>query len=191
MEPFITETLAKRVQSILTKIRLAEEKAGRPAGTVRLVAATKTVTVEHIAEGVRAGLSILGENRVQEALPKIAMFTQTPVHWHFIGQLQRRKVRSVIGRFDLIHSVDTVDLAQEINRRAEEAGCRQNVLLEVNIGGEATKAGFHPDDVVGSVSISRMFVSKASGRFLLRALVRIRPGRISAHSMNSLDRLRP
>ncbi len=151
MEPLTPETLAKRVQSILTKIRLAEEKAGRPAGTVRLVAATKTVTVEHIAEGVRAGLSILGENRVQEALPKIAMFTQTPVHWHFIGQLQRRKVRSVIGRFDLIHSVDTVDLAQEINRRAEEAGCRQNVLLEVNIGREPTKAGFHPDDVVRSV----------------------------------------
>ncbi len=153
MEPLTPETIEQRVQSILTKIRLAEEKAGRPAGTVRLVAVTKTVTVEHIAEGVRAGLSILGENRVQEALPKIAMFTQASVRWHFIGQLQRRKVRSVIGRFDLIHSVDTVELAQEINRRAEEAGCQQNVLLEVNIGGEPTKAGFHPDDVVRLVSM--------------------------------------
>lgn len=151
MEPLIPETIAKRVQSVLTKIRSAAEKAGRPAGTVRLVAATKTVTVEHIAEGVRAGLSILGENRVQEALPKIAAFTQAPVHWHFIGQLQRRKVRSVIGLFDLIHSVDSVDLMQEIDRRAGEAGRQQNVLLEVNIGREPTKAGFHPDDVVRSV----------------------------------------
>jgi pyridoxal phosphate enzyme (YggS family) len=153
MEPLIQEAIAKRVQSVLTKIRSAEEKAGRPAGTVRLVAVTKTVTVEHIAEGVRAGLAILGENRVQEALPKIAAFAQASVHWHFIGHLQRRKVRSVVGRFDLIHSVDSVDLAQEINRRAEEAGCRQNILLEVNIGKEPTKAGFHPDDVVRSVSM--------------------------------------
>ena len=153
MEPLISEVIAKRVQSVLAKIRSAEEKTGRPAGTVRLVAVTKTVTVEQIAEGVRAGLSILGENRVQEALPKIAAFTQVPVHWHFIGQLQRRKVRSVIGRFDLIHSVDSIDLAQEINRRAGEAGYRQNVLLEVNIGGEPTKAGFHPDDVMRSVPI--------------------------------------
>lgn len=151
MEPLIPETIAKRVQSVLTKIRSAEEKAGRPAGTVRLVAATKTVTVEQIAEGVRAGLSILGENRVQEALPKIAAFTRASVQWHFIGQLQRRKVRSVIGLFDLIHSVDSLDLAQEIDRRAGEAGRRQNVLLEVNIGGEPTKAGFHPEDVVRSV----------------------------------------
>lgn len=151
MEPLITEAIAKRVQSVLTKIRSAEEKAGRPAGTVRLVAATKTVSVEHIAEGVRAGLSILGENRVQEALQKIAAFTQPPVHWHFIGQLQRRKVRSVIGLFDLIHSVNSLDLAQEIDRRAGGVGRRQNVLLEVNIGKEPTKAGFHPDDVVRSV----------------------------------------
>jgi pyridoxal phosphate enzyme (YggS family) len=151
MEPLIQETIAKRVQSVLTKIRSAEEKAGRPAGTVRLVAATKTVPVEHIAEGVRAGLSILGENRVQEALPKITAFTQEPVHWHFLGQLQRRKVRSVIGLFDLIHSVDSLDLAQELDRRGGQAGRRQNVLLEVNIGREPTKAGFHPEDVVRSV----------------------------------------
>lgn len=151
MEPLTPEVIAQRVQSILTKIRSAEEKAGRPGGTVRLVAATKTVAVEHIAEGMRAGLSILGENRVQEALPKIAAFPPIPVHWHFIGQLQRRKVRSVIGLFELIHSVDSLDLAREIDRRAGEAGLQQNVLLEVNIGKEPTKAGFHPDDLVQSV----------------------------------------
>ncbi|MDF0668615.1 MAG: YggS family pyridoxal phosphate-dependent enzyme [Nitrospira sp.] len=151
MEPLNPEAIGNRVQSVLAKIQSAEEKAGRPAGTVRLVAATKTVTVEHIAEAVRAGLSILGENRVQEALPKIAALIQAPVHWHFIGQLQRRKVRSVIGFFDLIQSVDSLDLAQEIDRRAGEAGRQQSVLLEVNIGREPTKAGFQPDDVVRSI----------------------------------------
>jgi hypothetical protein len=148
MDLLIPEAITNRVQSVLTKIRSAEEKSGRPAGTVRLVAATKTVAVEHIEEGVRAGLSILGENRVQEALPKIAAFTRTPVHWHFIGQLQRRKVRSIIGLFDMIHSVDSPDLAKEIDRRAGESGRQQDILLEVNIGREPTKAGFHPDDLV-------------------------------------------
>ena len=90
-------------------------------------------------------------NRVQVALPKIASFTQALVHWHFIGQLQRRKVRFVIGLFDLIHSVDSLELAQEIDRCAGEAGRRQNVLLEVNVGKERTKAGFHPEDVMRSV----------------------------------------
>jgi len=148
MEPSVRETIAERVQLILSKIRLAGDKVGRPPGSIRLVAATKTVTIDRIQEGLDAGLSILGENRVQEALPKIAALTQTPVQWHFIGQLQRRKVRSVIGLFDLLHSVDSLELAQEIDRRAGEAGRRQDILLEVNIGGEPTKAGVRPEDLV-------------------------------------------
>ncbi len=152
MELLIGETIAERVQSVLSRIRSAEERAGRSGGSVRLVAVTKTVSVDHITEGLQAGLTILGENRVQEALPKRAALTEAPVRWHFIGHLQRRKVRSVIGLFEMIHSVDTVDLAQEIDRRAGEAGHRQSVLIEVNIGNEPTKAGFHPEDVVRSVS---------------------------------------
>ncbi|UVT15304.1 MAG: YggS family pyridoxal phosphate-dependent enzyme [Nitrospira sp.] len=152
MDPLIQETIATRVRTVLTRIRSAEERAGRPGGSVRLVAATKTVMVDHIAEGMRAGLSILGENRVQEALSKIPALSQASVQWHFIGHLQRRKVRSVIGVFDLIHSVDSLDLAHEIDRRAGEAGRRQNVLLEVNIGDEPTKTGFRADDVMRSLS---------------------------------------
>lgn len=152
MEPSGTETVAQRVQSVLSTIRIAAEKAGRRPEGVRLVAATKTVTVDRIREGIGAGLSILGENRVQEALPKVAALAQEPVRWHFIGQLQRRKVRSVVGLFDLIHSVDSLELAQEIDRRAGEAGCLQDILLEVNIGGEPTKAGFHPDDLIPLIS---------------------------------------
>jgi PLP dependent protein len=151
-EALIEGTIAQRVQAVLAKIRSAEEKAGRPAGSVRLVAVTKTVTIDRIQEGVGAGLTILGENRVQEALPKLAAFAAAPVRWHFLGQLQRRKVRSVIGRFEVIHSVDSLELAQEIDRRAGEVGCHLSVLIELNIGNEPTKAGFSPDEVVQAVA---------------------------------------
>lgn len=148
MEPPRIEPIAQRVHTVLSTIRTTAEACGRRPDSVRLVAATKTVTVDRIRAGIGAGLSILGENRVQEALPKVAALAQEPIRWHFIGQLQRRKVRSVVGLFELIHSVDSLELAQEIDRRAGEAGCLQNVLLEVNIGGEPTKAGFDPDVLV-------------------------------------------
>lgn len=152
MEPLDRETIAQRVQSVLSAIRSAAEKAGRHPDSIRLVAATKTVTHDRIREGIGAGLSILGENRVQEAIPKIEALAETSVRWHFIGHLQRRKVRLVVGLFELIHSVDSVELAQEIDRRAGEAGRSQDILLEVNIGGETTKTGFHPDGLVQLIS---------------------------------------
>ncbi|MBH0210462.1 MAG: YggS family pyridoxal phosphate-dependent enzyme [Nitrospira sp.] len=152
MDVFTGESIADRVRGILSVVRAAAEKSGRDPRRVRLVAATKTVPVERIREGIDAGLSILGENRVQEALPKIEALAQIQARWHFIGQLQRRKVRSIIGLFDLIHSVDSIELAHEIDRRAGEAGLVQDVLLEVNVGGESTKAGFRPDDLVQLVA---------------------------------------
>lgn len=152
MESSERETIAQRVQSLLSAIRSAAEKVGRRPDSIRLVAATKTVTADRIREGIAAGLSILGENRVQEALTKIEALAQAPVRWHFIGHLQRRKVRSVVGMFELIHSVDSLELAQEIDRRAGEAGQSQDILLEVNIGGETTKGGFHQDGLVQLVS---------------------------------------
>lgn len=151
MEPPVRDTVADRVQLVLSKIQGAAKKAGRSNEAIRLVAVTKTVTVDRIQEGIVAGLSILGENRLQEAVPKIAALKQAQVRWHFIGHLQRRKARSVIGIFDLIHSVDSMDLAQEINRRAGEAGGCQDILLEVNLGNEPTKSGFGSDEVVGLI----------------------------------------
>lgn len=148
MQQPVRGTIEGRVQLVLSKIRSVTDKVGRCPGGVRLVAATKTVTVDRIQEGIDAGLQILGENRVQEAIPKIAALTQAPIRWHFIGRLQRRKVRSVIGLFELIHSVDSLELAQEIDRRAGEAGRFQDILLEVNIGGEPTKSGFCPEELV-------------------------------------------
>lgn len=145
MDPEASASIGDNVRGVYERLHQAALAAGRQADSVRLVAATKSVSVEAIREGLAAGLNILGENRLQEALPKIEVLQGEPVRWHFIGRLQRRKVRSVVGRFDLIHSVDTLELAREIHRRAKDAGYRQAVLLEVNIGEEATKAGFRPE----------------------------------------------
>jgi PLP dependent protein len=140
-------SIGDRLRFILEQIRRAEQASGRAEGSVRLIAATKTVSVERIREAIVAGLMLAGENRLQEALPKLEALRGEPVRWHFIGQLQRRKARSVIGVFDLIHSVDSLELAQEIDRRAQAAGLRQDILLEVNIGGEGTKAGFQVEEL--------------------------------------------
>jgi hypothetical protein len=144
-------SVAARVQFVLREIRRAAERSGRCMEAIRLVAATKGVSPERIAEAIAAGLRHAGENRLQEALPKIQALQGQPVQWHFIGQLQRRKVRSVVGLFELIHSVDSFELAQEIDLRARTAHLRQPVLLEVNIGGESSKAGFQPEELDGVV----------------------------------------
>ncbi len=140
-------TIAGRVRVVLDEIRRAAVRAGRAPDQVRLVAASKTVPVERLREAVDAGIRHLGENRLQEALPKIERLDREGVLWHFIGTLQRRKVKSVVGRFETIHSVDSLALAEEINRQAREAGLRQRVLLEVNLGGEASKGGFAPTEL--------------------------------------------
>lgn len=137
-------SIASKVRLVAERIAEVARRCGRAESAVTLVAATKSVPVARIREGIAAGLAVLGENRLQEALPKIQALHDEPVRWHFIGQLQRRKVRDVVGRFELIHSVDSVELAQEIDRRAQLAGITQAVLLEVNLGGESTKAGFQP-----------------------------------------------
>ncbi len=151
MECSVPGTVAQRLRDVLARIEAAREKAARPPGCVRLVAATKNVPPSKIELALDAGLSIAGENRVQEALSKMAALKARPVRWHFIGQLQRRKVRSIMGLFELIHSVDSLELAQEIDRRASQSGAVQDVLLEVNIGGEASKAGFEPDGLLGAM----------------------------------------
>lgn len=141
-------TIADRVRSIVDEIRHAAVRAGRAPESVRLLAASKTVSVERVREAVDAGIRHLGENRLQEALPKIEALDREGVVWHFIGTLQRRKVKSVVGRFETIHSVDSLALAEEIARQAKAAGLRQRVLLEVNLGEESSKGGFAPAALV-------------------------------------------
>ncbi len=127
------------------RIEEAALKSGRAPESVRLVAVTKTVPVEKIRQAKEAGAVIFGENRVQEALEKIDRLGNDGIHWHFIGHLQKNKVKHVVGRFDLIHSVDSVDLARMIHTKSVEQGRVTPVLIQVNISGEASKSGVAPE----------------------------------------------
>ncbi|MGZ8382581.1 MAG: YggS family pyridoxal phosphate-dependent enzyme [Nitrospira sp.] len=144
--------IAARVRTVLDEIHRAASRAGRAPDGIRLMAVSKTVSVERLREAVDAGIRHVGENRFQEAVPKIETLGRDGVVWHFIGSLQRRKVKSVVGRFETIHSVDSLALAEEIDRRAQEADLRQRVLLEVNLGGEVSKAGFEPGNLLAVLS---------------------------------------
>jgi len=141
------DSVRDRLALVCDRIQAAMHMAGREEGGVRVVAASKSVPIERLREAIAAGVRIAGENRLQEALPKIDALKGEDITWHFIGQLQRRKVRAVVGVFELIHSVDSLELAVEIDRRAAVAGLRQNILLEINVGKEQSKAGFLVDEV--------------------------------------------
>lgn len=145
--------LSTKIQAVRDRIRRAAERVGRDPRGVRLVAATKYVEAPRVLEAIRAGLTICGENRWQEAQAKMQEVGQrTGVEWHFIGRLQRRKLKWLVGRFGLIHSVESVELAAEIQRRALEQRTSQAILLEVNVGGEESKGGFSPDALPAAVS---------------------------------------
>jgi hypothetical protein len=118
--------------------------AGRDPDSVRLVAVSKTKPVALIREAVAAGVTIIGESYVQEARDKFSALSHLPVSWHFIGHLQTNKVKYVIRMFDLIHSVDSLKLALEIDKQAEKIDKIQNILIQVNIGEELSKSGISP-----------------------------------------------
>lgn len=137
------EEFADRLDAIQSEIAEAAARAGRAAADVELVAVSKTHPPEAVAEAVSAGQFLFGESRVQEARVKIAE-APARARWHFIGHLQKNKVRQALPLFELIHSVDSLALAADIERIADEEGARPRVLLEVNLAGEATKFGFSP-----------------------------------------------
>ena len=120
-------------------------RAGRDPAAVRLVAVSKTVPPENVRAGVEAGLDILGENYIQEAQSKIEALGRG-VSWHFIGRLQSNKAKYAVRLFDLIHSVDSLKLARELDRRAGGQGRRQPVLVQINVSGEETKGGVASDE---------------------------------------------
>ena len=119
---------------------------------VTIVAVTKTQPVERIREAVNAGLTVLGENRVQEAAEKVPALAGMPVEWHLIGHLQTNKVKQAVALFSLIQSVDSLKLAAEIDRQARLAGKIQDVLLQINVAGEESKFGIDPADAVSLTS---------------------------------------
>ena len=140
---FITEN----VKIAKDRIAAAALAAGREPCSVRLLAATKMNGAEAVGEAVRAGVDLCGENRVQEFCDKLAVNAYAPCPVHFIGHLQRNKVKYLVGRAELIHSVDSEALMAEIDRRAAALGVVQDVLIEVNIGGEASKSGVAEGDI--------------------------------------------
>ncbi len=138
-------SITENVHMARRKINAAAESVGRSGSEVRLLAATKMNGPEAVQEAIRAGVDICAENRVQEFLSKNAVNAYEPCCVHFIGHLQKNKVKYLVGAVELIHSVDSVELMDAISRRAQSLGIVQDVLLEVNIGGEASKSGVSPD----------------------------------------------
>src|SRR3989304_4560212 len=138
--------ITENLNTIMERMVHAARRAGRNPEDVVLIAASKGVEVERLNEGLSAGIRMLGESKVQEAMPKLQALGNK-AEWHFIGHLQSNKVKYVVGAFTLIHSVDSIELSEEINSRAEKMGMVQNVLLEVNVSGEKGKYGVMPDKV--------------------------------------------
>jgi pyridoxal phosphate enzyme (YggS family) len=132
--------IKENLLSVFERIEKAARKAGRNPKEVSLVAVSKTVEVARVKEAIEAGVTILGENYVQEAQEKIEEIEKR-VFWHFIGHLQSNKAKYAVRLFDMIHSVDSISLAEELNRRAEQAGRVMKVMIEVNLSKEATKFG--------------------------------------------------
>jgi len=132
---------------VLERMDQAANRAGRDAGEIKLVAVSKTVGGARIREAIEAGVTILGENYVQEAREKIEEIGHG-IQWHMIGHLQSNKVKYAVTLFDYIHSIDGISLAREIDRRAEQKGRRVRALVEVNLSGESSKFGIGSEAVM-------------------------------------------
>src|SRR4051794_19808621 len=139
-------SIAENLERVREQIARAAAKSGRSLDDVELVAITKTHPAEKVRKVSEAGQSLFGESRVQEARTKIPELPSN-LRWHFVGHLQKNKIRHALPMFELFHSIDSLALAQEMNRIADEEGMRPRVLLEVNVSGEGSKFGFKPDQL--------------------------------------------
>jgi PLP dependent protein len=137
-------SIAENLERVREQIAQAARKAGRSADDVELVAISKTHEAEKVREAIEAGQSLFGESRIQEARVKIPELPSN-LRWHFVGHLQKNKIRHALPLFELIHSIDSLALAQDVNRIAEDEGLHPRVLLEVNVAGEGSKFGFDPE----------------------------------------------
>ena len=141
--------LKERIAKVRSEIRSCAVAAGREPVEITLIGVSKVFPVEYAEAAVMAGLKDLGENRVQELLPKIERFSSLDidVNWHLIGTLQKNKVKYVIGKTKLIHSVNTVELAEEISKRSSGNNVTTRILLQANVSGEESKHGFAPHEL--------------------------------------------
>ncbi len=140
--------IAPNLEEVRGRIAAAARRAGRDPALVRLLAESKTVPLEQMRLAVAAGQLLFGENYLQEARPKIAALGPA-LSWHFIGHLQSNKAKAAMALFDVIHGVDRLKLAQALDSAAAATGARQEILIQVNLAGEASKSGAAPETVPG------------------------------------------
>ena len=150
-------SISENIAAIQAAIAAAATASGRDPSEILLVAATKTQSAETVRAAIAAGITICGENRVQELTEKQAQDAYSGASVHFIGHLQRNKVRQVVGKVDLIESVDSAALLELIEKQASSLGICQKILLEVNIGREPAKSGVFPEDVEALVALAAKF----------------------------------
>jgi pyridoxal phosphate enzyme (YggS family) len=151
------DTIKNRLEKVKDRIKEAAKACDRNPESISLVAVSKTVSTDNVQKAIEAGVTILGENYVQEARDKIADLMDSPVSWHFIGHLQSNKAKYAVKLFDLIHSVDSLKLARELNKQAQKNGKIQQILVQVNISREETKSGISIDETMNLVNdISRL-----------------------------------
>lgn len=144
----MVKNLSERFSDVRNQIKLAAEKAGRNADEIKLVAVSKTHPVEILLEAIEAGANILGENKIQEAESKIEKIGREKAEWHLIGHLQSNKSRKAVMLFDWIHTLDSVELAERLERICnEENRAGLNVLIQVDLAGEETKSGVAENDL--------------------------------------------
>jgi len=163
------DTIKRNLESLRARISAAAQRAGRDPGDIRLIAVSKTVDPERIRAAFDCGVTDFGENRVQELCGKTDIL-DIDCRWHLIGHLQTNKVKYVIDRVSMIHSLDSLELAEEISKRAEKAGKVMDVLVQVNVSGEKTKFGIAPETAMQFVKdVSKM------GSIRIKGLMTIAP----------------
>ena len=160
--------MKKRLENIQKRIREAALRCGRNPEEIRLVAVSKTVPAERILEAVEAGVKVFGENYIQEAQKKIGDLSGYLLSWHFIGHLQTNKARYAVNLFDLIHSVDSLKLARELDIQAKKINKIQDILIQVNIGEEISKSGTAVEELHSLVKdISRLESLSVKGLMII------------------------
>ena len=143
-------TIRENIEKVRGTIAEAALRSGRNPSDIRLMAVTKTVDDDRIMEAIDCGVDIVGENYVQEGKRKIEKMGKT-VEWHMIGHLQSNKAKYAVRLFDMIHSVDRMGLAQELDKRSRNAGMKSKILIEVNVSGEETKSGVPKEQAISLV----------------------------------------
>jgi pyridoxal phosphate enzyme (YggS family) len=155
------EEIAANLTRVEERIAEAAQKCGRSPDDIELIAVSKTHAAEKVQAATEAGQMVFGESRVQEARAKIPLLPSR-LRWHFIGHLQKNKIRHALPLFELFHGIDSLALAQDVQRIAEEDGMRPRILLEINLAGEASKHGFSPEalrrDLEATLSLGRLTI---------------------------------